>query len=335
MNSHARATRRVVLRSACAAGVTFAIACASPITITTRKIRLGALTAETLPIDGSRPELEQDVMEGLRDEGYFVDQNMTIEWRHAEGKLERLPVFVDELIKKRVDILIAGTTQAALAAKAATTTLPIIMLGCGDPIDYGVIDSYSRPGANITGTAFSNLNEATKRIELLHEAFPSLTGVVVIGVIPTGNPNTPTELRRTADALGLRLVAPQLRTDDDVAQALAIAEPTDGIVIVGNALVFQNVARIKTFASGRQLAVVYSRADDVRTGGLMSYGSNRKQIRLAVAPYVRRIAEGADPRLLPVQLPTKFDLAMNLQSAARSGLAPAASVVARADPVIR
>lgn len=244
-----RVPRRKVLRSAGAAVALLTIGCSSPVNVASRPVRLGAFTAETVPADGSRPVLEQHAMEGLRAEGYVVDQNMTIQWRHADGKIEQFPVFANELIKLPVDILIAATSQAAVAAKAATSTLPIIMLGCGDPIDYGLIDNYSRPGANVTGTAFSNPSEATKRMELLHEAFPALTGVVVIGVLPTGNPNTPTELGRTAAALGLRLVTPQLRTDDDVAQALALAGPADGIVILGNTLVFQNTARIVSFAS--------------------------------------------------------------------------------------
>jgi ABC-type uncharacterized transport system substrate-binding protein len=331
-----RATRRAVLRSAGTAAVAIlAIRCASPISVATRKLRLGAFTAETLPTDGSRPLLEQDVMEGLRGEGYLVDQNMTIEWRHADGKIEQFPVLAKELIKLPVDILIAATSQAAVAAKAATSTLPIIMLGCGDPIDYGLIENYSRPGANVTGTAFSNLSEATKRVEILHEAFPALTGVVVIGVLPTGNPNTPTELRRTAATLGLRLVAPELRTNEDVAQALAMVGPTDGIVILGNALVFQNTARIASLASQRHVPAVFSREADVRAGGLMSYGSNRKEIRLSMAPYVRRIAKGAAPGLLPVKLPTRFDFVVNQQVAINSGLSPAPSILRQATDVIR
>jgi putative ABC transport system substrate-binding protein len=326
--------RRLLLRGVVASVALLTTKCAAPPTVATRKLHLGAFTAEALPADGSRPLLEQEVDEGLRDAGYVAGENMTIEWRHAQGNAELLSVFANELVRLPVDILIASTTSAALAAKTATSTIPIVMQGCGDPIEYGLIQSYAHTGGNLTGTAFSNAAETAKRLELLREAFPATSRVVVIGNVPSARPAFFVELRRAADAMGIQLSAPEMRTDDDVSRALSSADAGDVLLVVGNTLVFQNIPRIVSFAAERRLPAGYSREADVRAGGLLSYGSNRREMRTRVGSYVHRIAAGAVLADLPVELPQKFDFAVNLGTAQRAGFSLAASLLSRATTVI-
>lgn len=329
--------RRSFLRGVGASVAILATACAAPPKAAARTIRVGAFTGEKLPADGARPPVEQDVNEGLRDEGLVAGTNMTIEWRHTQGSSELYGVFADELVRLPVDILIASSGSAITAARAATSTIPIVMSGGPDPIENGWIRSYARPGGNVTGPAFSNVAESVKRLELLHEAFPTISRVVAIGNVPfvTNGAAILTELRRAADTLGVRLSAPEMSTYDDLSRGLSSAGSADALLILGNTLTFENVDRIIAVAAERRLPAVYSREEYVTAGGLLSYGSNRQAIRKGVGWYVRRIAEGASPGDLAVRLPQRFDLAVNLATAQRAELALPASVLGRATTVVR
>ena len=325
-----------MLRGAAASAALLATGCAAPPTVATRMLRLGAIGSDALPADGSRPLGEQDINEALREEGFVAGKNMTIEWRQVQGNSDLFLVFAHELVNLPVDILITSTGAGALAAKNATSTIPIVINGCPDPIEQGIIQSYARPGGNVTGSAFSNVSETIKRLELLREAFPAISRVVVIGNV-AGNvffPPLLAELRKAAAPMGIEVGAPEVRTDDDVQRALEGAIGSDALLALGNTLTFQNIPRIVSFAAAQRLPAVYSQDAFVTAGGLMSYGSDRREGRRRVASFVRRIADGASPAILPVELPTKFDLAVNLATAGRAGFSLPASVMARATKVI-
>ncbi len=283
-----------------------------------------------MPADGTRPQVELDIMEGLRAEGFIRGTNMEIEWRHTEGDRSLFPVIAQQFVTAPVDILIASTTSAAIAAQAATHTIPIVMQGAADAVDYGVVMDYSHPGGNITGTAFDNTQEALKRLELFHEAFPTIKWVVVLGTDPSAIHASArlTLLRRTAASLGIEISAPVLETDDDVPRVLESAANGGGLMTGTTS--FGSTARILSFAAERRIPAIYSRQENVQAGGLMSYGSNRRELRLPVGRFVRKIVAGVLPGEIPVQIPSKFDLAVNLGAAERAGLKLPTSVLARA-----
>ena len=328
--------RRSLLGGAAASAALLATGCLAPNAVETRRLRLGAISGEALPVDGSAPLVEQDVDQGLRDAGYLAGENMTIEWRHAQGNPGLYLVFANEFVELPVDVLIASPGTAVQVAKAATSAIPIVMHGCPDPIENGLIQSYSHPGGNVTGPAFSNVAEVTKRFELLREAFPATSRVLVIGnvLVATNAPAVLAELRRTSTAMGVELVAPELRTDDDVDGALNGASGADALLVFGSTLISPNIGRIVAFAAERRLPAVFAQEAHVRAGGLFSYASDRRVDRRRVGSYVRRIVEGARPGDLPVELPQKFDLAVNLGTARRAGLSIPRSLLDRATTVI-
>lgn len=324
--------RRVFLARAgtFAAGVV-AASCRAP-TVRSRVARIGAFTSETRPSDGTRPSVELDIMDGLREQGLIHGQNIDIEWRHAEGKPELLPVFANEFVRRPVDILIASTTSAARAAKAATASVPIVMQGAADALDEGIVSDYAHPGANITGTALASTEEAIKRVELLHDVFPAISRVLLID--PRSTPRRVAEVRRAAESLGINLVSPTLRTDKDIRQLLEGVATDTGLVLVPSALIFQNTRHIITAAAERRIPVVYSRPQDVHAGGLMSYGADRKEVRRAVGPFIRRILDGAAPGDLPVYLPQRFEFVVNTTTVERAGWRIPASILLGATEIV-
>ena len=282
------------------------------------------------------PNLEA-LRAGLRDLGYVEGQTITIEARWADGRIERLPQLAAELVRLPVDVLCTAGSQAALAAKQATRTIPIVFANVAFPDQSGLVASYPRPGGNITGVAFIG-PEYGKRLELLREASPKLSRVALIY-----NPDNPgsvlalQETQRWATALGVRLEPHEFRGPLDferVFGAIAGKRP-DALMTTADPLIASYRTRIVDFAAKHRLLSMYPGREFVDAGGLMFYGGSIPEMYRRAAVYVDRILKGAKPSGLPVEQPTKFDMVINLKSAKALGLTIPQSLLIRADEVIQ
>ena len=277
------------------------------------------------------------LVERLRELSYSEGRNMTFEYVSADGRPERLPQLAMELVRARPDVLIAGFgTLTAQAAKAATTTIPIVFTTVGDPVGAGVVASLARPGGNATG--LSGLTEiGGKRLELLLELIP---GKQVVAVLM--NPDTPftrlalKEVKTAAEAERIRLEVLEARTPDQVSGQFgaAVKAGAGGLLVLEDPLMYDLRRQISDIAAKFRLPVVYTYRDYAQAGGLMSYGTDRRQIYRRAAEYVDKILKGAKPADLPVEQPTKFELVINLKTANALGLTIPPSLLARADQVI-
>ena len=277
------------------------------------------------------------LVERLHELSYSEGRNMTFEYVSADGRPERLPQLAMELVRARPDVLIAGFgTLTAQAAKAATTTIPIVFTTVGDPVGAGVVASLARPGGNATG--LSGLTEiGGKRLELLLELIP---GKQVVAVLM--NPDTPftrlalKEVKTAAEAERIRLEVLEARTPDQVSGQFgaAVKAGAGGLLVLEDPLMYDLRRQISDIAAKFRLPVVYTYRDYAQAGGLMSYGTDRRQIYRRAAEYVDKILKGAKPADLPVEQPTKFELVINLKTANALGLTIPPSLLARADQVI-
>lgn len=297
--------------------------------------RLGKLSAGTKV---SRTHLREAFMRGMRDLGYIEGQNLVVEYRYAEGDFGRLPALVRELIEWRPDALLVSTTPGNLAAKAATSTVPIVMVGVADPLGVGLIASLSRPGGNITGITNIGAELAGKRIEILKEILPAASKVAVL--INPQDANAPLQMnsaRLAANKLGVQLdPVVHIRRSGDLqgafetavrARAAAAVRMIDPLTIVLRA---QTVA----LAAEHRLPVIYPFREDVLQGGLVSYGPSLPEQYRQAATFVHKIFYGAKPADLPVEQPTKFELAVNLKTAKALGIVVPPTLLARADEVV-
>jgi putative ABC transport system substrate-binding protein len=277
----------------------------------------------------------------LRERGYIEGQNIAIEYRYAEGKVDRFSELAAELVRLKVDVIVvAGGPTWVLAAKNATKTIPIVMLGIGtDPVVAGLIDSLARPGGNVTGLTLLSEELGGKRLELFKEAVPKLARVAVLY-----NPATPGTVREVkealpvaARALGLTLRSWELRDADAIEKVFPALnkERPDGLYVPSGLLMRANVKRIASFALKSRLPSMYSNRQAVDAGGLMSYAADIADSYRRVAYYVDRILKGAKPADLPVEQPKKFDFVINLKTAKQIGLTIPPNVLARADTVIK
>jgi ABC-type uncharacterized transport system substrate-binding protein len=278
----------------------------------------------------------------LRELGYIEGQNITIEYRYSEGKPERAAELAAELVRLKVDILVAGGGPTWVqAAKSATKTIPIIMVGLGaDPVDAGLVESLARPGGNVTGLTLLSRDLGGKRLELLKEAVPKVTRVAVL--YDPANPVTVLEskkiLQSTASALGLTVRSWEVRAQDDFEQVFALINKwrPDGLYPAGGGpLLGANRQRIIVFALKNRLPSVYQNREIVDAGGLMSYGVDRAESYRRVAYYIDRILKGTKPADLPVEQPKKFELVINLKTAKQIGVNIPQSLLYRADKVIK
>ena len=277
-------------------------------------------------------------LEGIHQLGYVEGKNVYIEYRFAGGKLEQLPKLAAELVRLDVDVIVAVVTQASLAAKAATTTIPVIILGVSDPVGSGLVKSLARPEANVTGTASMTAEVTGKSLELLREFMPKLSRVAVLWN-PANAVFQGQMLKVTKHAgavLGLQLRAVGARGPHELDRAFeAIAKENVGamLVLADPTLVGQR-ARIIGFAAKHRLPAVYGTKIEAEAGGLMSYGPDiAGQFRRA-AIYVDRILKGAKPADLPIEQPTKFELVINRKTAKTLGLSIPPGLLIRADKVI-
>jgi putative tryptophan/tyrosine transport system substrate-binding protein len=288
---------------------------------------------------GVTPGFYEAFRQGLRELGYVEGKNIVIEHRRAE-KTDQLPSLAVELVRLKVDIIFAsGGSQAALAAKSATTTIPIVMSNVDDPVAFGLVASLARPGGNITGlSATPGLGLEGKRLELLKESFPKLSRVAVLL-----NPNHPfalrfkTEYEAAAPLMGIRLQSLEMREPTDLEQAFAAAkrERAEVLVTINSPLVTSQIKWIVDLAVKSRLPAMHQESRWVEAGGLMSYGTDYAGLYRRVAVYVDKILKGTKPADLPVEQPTKFEFIINLKTAKQIGVTIPPNVLARADKVIK
>jgi putative ABC transport system substrate-binding protein len=299
--------------------------------------RIGYLAGNRPATDSTRFEA---IRLALREFGYIEGQNIVIEYRYAEGRQDRNPQLAAELVRLNVDIILVSSGDPTIrAAKNATKTIPIIMMGASiDPIEAGYVQSLARPGGNVTGLSFFTTELGGKRLELLKEAVPKLARVAVL--YDPGNRNSViqlNEVQTAARTLGLNVRTWEVRDAEDFEKVFAPLnkERPDGLYVFGGPLMYANRERIVTFALKSRLPSVYNDRRAVDAGGLMYYGEDLTDIYRRVAYYVDRILKGAKPADLPVERPTKFELVINLKTAKQIGLTIPQSVLYRADKVMR
>jgi putative ABC transport system substrate-binding protein len=277
--------------------------------------------------------------QGLRDLGYIEGKNILVEYRYAEGKLDRLPGLVAELVQLKVDVLVAPVLPAVRAAKEATKTIPIVMVLAVDPVATGIVDSLARPGGNVTGLTRLTRDLSGKRLELLTEVVPRVSRV---GVLWDANAPGPViafkEYETAARALKIQLQSLEVRGPDPdlegAFQAAAKARAT-ALIIITNPVLRRYLKRVAELANKNRLPSIYEVSEYVEGGGLLSYSSNETESFRRAATYVDKILKGAKPADLPVEQPTKFELVINLKAAKQIGLTIPPNVLARADRVIK
>jgi putative tryptophan/tyrosine transport system substrate-binding protein len=275
--------------------------------------------------------------EALRELGWVEGENVVFERRYAENRLERLPELAADLVRLKVDVIVATGTLAPLAAKRATSTIPIVMVNAGDPLGSGLVPSLARPGGNVTGTSLMVPDLGGKRLELLKELLPRLARVAVPW--NAANPYPAIVFKETeaaARTLGIEVQSLEVRGPDDLDGAFEAArkQRPDAMITVEDPLTINYRKRIADFATGQQLPSLSGLGEFVAAGGLISYGANLDDLFRRVAGYVDKILKGAKPADLPVQQPTKFELVINLKTAKALGITVPPTLLARADEVI-
>jgi putative ABC transport system substrate-binding protein len=279
--------------------------------------------------------LHEAFIQGLRELGYVVGQNILIEYRYADGKLDPLA----ELVQLKVDVIFVGSTPAALRAKKATQTIPIVFAGASDPVGSGLVASLARPGGNVTGLSLvPGLEMSGKQLELLKEALPKLGYVAVLADatnLPTAGFLKEAEL--AARSLGIQLQLQNVRDPNELDGALSTIKKgrTDALLVIASPMLNTNRSRIVSFAASSRLPAMYPYSDFVDAGGLVSYGPNLPDLFRRAAAYVDKILKGTKPADLPVEQPTKFEFIVNLKAAKQIGLTIPPNVLARADKVIK
>jgi putative tryptophan/tyrosine transport system substrate-binding protein len=274
----------------------------------------------------------------LRALGYVEGKNITFDYRYADNKLDRLPALADELVRLKVDVLVTPGTPAAIAAKNATRTIPIVFFRVSDPVPLGLVDSLSRPGGNVTG--FTEISEvlAGKRLELFKETVPKLSRVAVLwNPQNPGNAQQWKESQLPARELGLQLHSMEVSSADKYEGAFkeAVKARSGALVVAQDALAGSNLKLIADLAIKHRLPASYPRGEFVNNGGLMSYGPDPDESLRRVASIIDKILKGAKVADLPVEQPTKFELAFNLKTAKQIGVTIPQSLLYRADKVIK
>jgi putative ABC transport system substrate-binding protein len=298
--------------------------------------RIGFLSA-TSPSD--RPPLLDAFRQRLRELGWVEGKNIVIDYRYAEGQVDRLPDLAAELVRLKVDLLVSWGTQGVTAAKSATATIPIVMIAVRDPIGIGLIASLARPGGNVTGVSGSaGLEWVAKQLELLKQTVPKIRRVAILS-----NPTNAyhqlaiRELDVAARSLGVQLQLLEARgpNEFDGAFAAMAKESVGALLVLSDAMLNSHATRLADLAARGRLPAVYGVRESVEAGGLMSYGPSFLDSFRRAATYVDKILKGAKPGDLPVEQPTKFELVINLKTAKSLGLTIPQSVLVRVDEVIQ
>jgi putative ABC transport system substrate-binding protein len=297
---------------------------------------VGFLNAGVASAEGYRP-MTASFRQGLQESGYVDGQNVTIEYRWAEGQNDRLPEMAADLVHRKVAVIVATTAPAALAATAATTTIPIVFETAGDPIRLGLVASLNRPGGNVTGVTSLGLEVTPKRVELLHELVP--TASVIALLINRANPALAEPILRASQAaaqtLGLTLHILNARTESDFDAVFAsvLQLRAGGLVIGADPIFTSRQEQLAALALRQAVPTIYQNRGFVAAGGLASYSGSTDAYRLA-GVYAARILKGEKPGELPVQQATKVELLLNLKTATRFGLSVPLPLLGRADEVI-
>jgi putative ABC transport system substrate-binding protein len=273
---------------------------------------------------------------GLRELGYD-DQELAIESRWADGRLDRLPALAAELVRLAPEVIVAGSLPAAQAVKQATSTIPIVVTTANDPVGAGLVASIAHPGGNVTGLSTMHEDIAGKELELLKIAVPSAQRIAIL--VDPGNPShigVLQAVQQAAQTSRTKLLPIEVRDPDEIDGAFdAMArEHADALVALGGPLVMNQRSRIAELAASHKLPAIYYEREIVAVGGLMSYGADLKDMYRRAAIYVDKIFKGEKPADLPVEQPTKFELVVNLKTAKALGLTIPQSILARADEVI-
>jgi ABC-type uncharacterized transport system substrate-binding protein len=277
------------------------------------------------------------LLRGLRDAGWVDGKNLAIEYRYAEGKKERLPELVADLIRQKVEIIVTTVTVDTQATRNATAELPIVMTAVGDPVAVGFVKSLARPGGNITGLSQMTSDLGGKRLELLKEIAPKISSVAVLF-----DPEDPLsvldwkEVRRSAPSLGIEVHSLEVRNTEDVGKALNAAAKArmDALATMPAPVLFENLKLIADFAIQKRLPTTFHLREFADVGGLISYGVDRSDLFRRAAAYVDKILKGASPSELPIEQPTKFELVINLRTAKALGLTIPPNILSIADEVI-
>jgi putative ABC transport system substrate-binding protein len=293
-------------------------------------------------LHGESPDGFADMLdafrEGLKQLGFVEGQNVAIEYRWADGQYDRLPALAADLVRRRVAVIAApGSLPAALAAKAATTTIPIVFVTGSDPVQIGLVASFNRPGGNVTGISSMNIELTGKCLQLLHELVPGATRFAMLqNVTNPVSQSAIAEAQAAARSLGLQLLVLNASTENDFEPAFAtLVQQQAAALYVGTGTLFQNrYPQIVALAARHRVPTIYPNHEAVAAGGLMSYGSPRADnVRLA-GNYTGRILKGEKPADLPVQQATKVELHINMKTAKTLGLAIPTALLVRADAVI-
>ena len=276
--------------------------------------------------------------QGLRELGYVEGQNIAIENRWAEGRFERLPDLAAELVGLKVDVIVSVVTQASLAAKNATRTIPIVMVAVGDPLGSGLVASLGRPGGNVTGPSSMYSDLVGKQLEVLKEIVPKLSRVAVLWN-PANAAWQAQMLKATAiaaKALGLQVQLLEARGPDELDGAFAAMtrERASALLVAIDVILARHARRIADLAAKRHLPAMYGSSEHVEAGGLISYGPNIPDVFRRAATYVDKILKGANAGELPIEQPTKFDFVINMKTAKALGLTIPRSLLLRADQII-
>jgi putative ABC transport system substrate-binding protein len=297
--------------------------------------RIAYLTTVSLSVNSARHEAFR---QGLRELGYVEGKNIVIDWRSADGKLDRLPALAAELVRLKVDLILTGGPTATLAAKATTSTIPIVMGFDNDPVGSGVVASLARPGGNITGLSALAPEIGGKQLELLKEIVPKLARLAVFGNNDEpGNAQNLKEVELAAKAFGLKLQYLNVVNLKDLDTAFQEANKAraDALLALQNPVIQGQRVHVVALASKNRLPATYFAAEIVQDGGLMTYSTSFTDLFRRAATYVDKILKGAKPADLPVEQPTKFEFIINLKAAKQIGLTIPPNVLARADKVIK
>ena len=332
--------RRIVLAVALAFSVLLAPLAADAQQAAGKVYRIGFLSVLGAPTPSTPAGVLEAFRQGLRELGWVEGQNIVIDYRFAEGRFDRLPDLAAELVRLKVDIIVAVATQGVAAAKNATETIPIVMIsGSADPVGLGFIASLARPGGNVTGLSYSVGPEILgKGLELLKEIVPKVRRVAILS-----NPASPVqplfirEVKVAARSLGVQLQLLEARgpNEFDGAFAAMAKERVGALLVVADGLFILHRTRLADLAARSRLPAIYGYREHVEAGGLMSYGSSLRDLWRRAATFVDKILKGAKPGDLPVEQPTKFELVINLKTAKALGLTIPQTILLRADEVIQ
>jgi putative ABC transport system substrate-binding protein len=299
--------------------------------------RIGFLAARTRSTS-SNPDVYYDAfVQGMRELGYVEGKNLLIEWRFADGKIERLPGLASELVRAKVEVIATHGTTGTQAAQRATRTIPIVFGSANDPVASGFAASLARPGGNITGLSLISVDVSQKHLELLKTLVPRMSRVAVL--VNPGNSSLPAVLKSiqaAAQQFGVKVLPADARTPEEIEHGFAAMrrERADAVIILNDTFFIGQRRQITELAARNRLPSMFPFREDVEAGGLMSYGQNLADHYRRAATYVDKILKGAKPSDLPIEQPTKIHLAINRKTAKALGLKIPQELLLRADEVI-